>query len=220
MRFLHEICARPALPAIVQRMFAADSVGRSAVARDLVIVTTPTRHCFTLLRNAVHSECVLKDRFASAGTAYQDVLYHTLVRTGAVFFREMLSPTVNTVTGVAIELVIGAKASGAAAEQNQRKLQEIVGALFDSLFSKRATDRAPASLRCALWVARDEARKTTATGETLIATFFASNIVSRILANPVSSKIVSALGVTAHSNMGRVAQLVAALVTRTKGCRV
>jgi hypothetical protein len=48
---------------MIQRMFSGDSVAKSVVARDVVSLTSPTRHCLIVLRNAMKAEMSLKEKF-------------------------------------------------------------------------------------------------------------------------------------------------------------
>ncbi len=199
---------------LVQRMFSNDSVAKSVIARDVVTLTTPTRHCLTVLRQVVRQEMSAREPFGAAGSFYQDVLYHTLVRSGASFFRAALSPTVKNLSAGTVDYELSEKVvSGAKLQQNQFEMQRLAAALFDDLFSDASKGNVPRLLRCAMWVARDEARVAGGNGETHITAFVAKHILARLLSDPTGNKMTPSVSRSALANLTRLAKIAAALVT-------
>ncbi len=206
------VCRMP-FATLVQRMFSGDTVAKSVIARDVVTLTTPTRHCLVVLRNVVRQEMAAREPFGAAGSFYQDVLYHTLVRSGASFFRAALSPTVKTLSATTVDYEINEKlASGGRLEQNQTEMRRVAEGLFESLFADSAKGGVPRLLRAALWVARDEARAGGGGGEGYITAFVARQILGRLLADPTGSKMTPSVTRVALANLTRLSRIASALV--------
>lgn len=203
---------RYAFVSVMQRMFGTDPVAKSVVARDLVALTSPTKHGLIVLRNAVKAELARENRFDAQGSFFQDVLFHTLVRVGASFFREALSPTVKTLSGITQDFDIGPDVGPSKLDQNQNELRKIADALFDELFSDKAKRNVPRLLRCALWVAKDEANSIPG-GASFITGFVASSILARLLSDPVGSKMTPAISKVALANLGRIAKVTTGIST-------
>jgi hypothetical protein len=153
----------------------------------------------------------MREPFNASGSFYQDVLYHTLVRSGASFFRQALSPTVKALSGVATDYDINPANVGAAkVEVHQAELVRLGTQLFDEIFSDSVKSSVPRLLRCALYVACEEVKTSGKTS--MIASFLAVQIVARLLADPTGSKMTPSVSRVALANLGRLSKLAASLV--------